>query len=251
MENLWEQSWHLAVTKIQAKISSNAYEAHTPKNSRLNISSFLASTMFEGVMRTVSPTPSLSDARVMGTRSVDLVAAKSHSSRIRLEISLDMGRVGHMNNPSAIMSLPYSFSSPSPVWNIPTPIHEGVQLTSVARNLYLDSPQITPSRHISLTPQLRKYAMGKIAYWTSCSPCLPWVTPRAKYESELSFSPFIVSKPIYETLNDRSSLPLCVPHKMTTGPIPSISSTMIGTTIPFVVTDDKMEAQKGGMVIDR
>ena len=26
---------------------------------------------------------------------------------------------------------------------------------------------------------------------------------------------------------------------------------MIGTTIPFVVTNDKMEAQKGGMGIDR
>jgi len=137
-------------------------------------------------------------------RSVDLVATKSHSSRIRLEISPNMGRVGHMNNPSAIMILPYPFSSPTPVWNMPTPIHEGVQLTSVARNLYLDSPQITPSRHISLTPQLGKYAMGKTTYWTSFSPSLPWVTPREKSESELSFSPFVVSKPIHETLNDRS-----------------------------------------------
>jgi len=152
MENLWEQSWHLATAKIQVKICSNSCEAHTPKTSRLNISSVLASTMFEGGMRTVSPAPSLSDARVMGTRSVDLAAAKIHSSRNRLEISPNMGRVRHMNNPSAIMSLPYPFSSPSPVWNMPTPIHEGVQLTSVARNLYLDSPQITPSRHISLTP---------------------------------------------------------------------------------------------------
>ena len=110
-------------------------------------------------MRTVNPAPSFSDARVMGMRSVDLVAAKSHSSRIRLEISPNMGRVGHMNNPSSIMSLPYRFRAPSFVWNMPTPIHEGVQLTNVARNLYLDSPQITPSRHISLTPQLGKYVL--------------------------------------------------------------------------------------------
>ena len=60
-----------------------------------------------------------------------------------------------------------------------------------------------------------------------------------------------MSKPIHETLNDRSSVPLFVPHKMTTALVPSISSTMIGTTIPFVVTDDKMEAKKGGMGIDR
>ena len=93
--------------------------------------------------------------------------------------------------------------------------------------------------------------MGKTAYWTSCSPSLPWVTPRAKYESELSFSPFVVSKPIHETLNDRTSVPLFVPHKMTIAPFPSVSSTMIGTTIPFVVTNDKMEAQKGGVGIDR
>ena len=93
--------------------------------------------------------------------------------------------------------------------------------------------------------------MGKIAYWTSCSPSLPWVTPRAKSESKLSFSPFVVSKPIHETLNDRSLVPLFVPHKMTTSLVPSIYSTMIGTTIPFVVTNDKMEAQKGGMGIDR
>ena len=173
MKNLWEQSWRFVVAKIQAKICSNSCEAHAPKTSRLNISSILASTMFEGGMRNVSPTPSLSDARVMGMTSVDLAAAKSHSSRIILEITPNMGRVGHMNNPSSIMSLPYPFSFPSPVWNMPTPIHEGVQLTSVARNLYLDPPQITPSRNISLTPQLRKCAMGKIAYWNSCSPCLP------------------------------------------------------------------------------
>ena len=162
MENLWEQSWRLAATKIQVKICINACEAHTPKTSRLNISSVLASTMFEGGLHTVSPAPIFSDARVMGTRSVDLAAAKCHSSRIRLEISPNMGRrIGHMNNPSAIMSLPYPFSSPSPVWNMPTPIHKGVQLTSVARNLYLDSPQITPSRHIYLSPQLGKYAIKK------------------------------------------------------------------------------------------
>jgi len=93
--------------------------------------------------------------------------------------------------------------------------------------------------------------MGKTTYWTSCSPSLPWVTPRAKYESELSFSPFVVSKPIHETLNDRHSVPLFVPHKMTTALVPSVSSTMIGTTIPFVVTNDNMEAQKGVMGIDR
>ena len=38
---------------------------------------------------------------------------------------------------------------------------------------------------------------------------------------------------------------------MTTALVPSISSTVIGTTIPFVVTKDKMEAQKGGMGIYR
>lgn len=42
-----------------------------------------------------------------------------------------------------------------------------------------------------------------------------------------------------------------VPHKMTTPPVTSVSSTMIGTTTPFVGTNDKMEAQKGGMGIDR
>ena len=60
-----------------------------------------------------------------------------------------------------------------------------------------------------------------------------------------------MSKPIHETLNDRSSVPLFVPHKMTTPLVPFVSSTMIGTTIPFVVTNDKMEAHKGGMGIDR
>lgn len=60
-----------------------------------------------------------------------------------------------------------------------------------------------------------------------------------------------MSKPIHETLNDRISVPVFVPHKMTTPPVPSVSSTMIGTTIPFVGTNDKMEAQKGGMGIDR
>ena len=60
MENLWEQSWRLVVAKIQAKICSNACEVHTPKTSRLNISSVLASTVFEGGMWTVSPVPSLS-----------------------------------------------------------------------------------------------------------------------------------------------------------------------------------------------
>ena len=60
-----------------------------------------------------------------------------------------------------------------------------------------------------------------------------------------------MSKPIHETLNDRSSVPLFVPHKMTIAPVPSVSYTMIGTTIPFVVTNDKMEAQKSGMGIDR
>ena len=117
MENLWEQSWHLVIAKIQAKICSNACEAHTPKTSQLNISSVLASTIFEGGMRTMSLAPSLSDARVMGIRSVDLAATKSHSSRIRLEISPNMGRVGHMNNPSSIMSLPYPFSCPRRLWS--------------------------------------------------------------------------------------------------------------------------------------
>ena len=54
MENLLEQYWHLAAAKIQAKICSNACEAHTPKTSQLNVSSVLASTMFEGSMRTES-----------------------------------------------------------------------------------------------------------------------------------------------------------------------------------------------------
>ena len=38
---------------------------------------------------------------------------------------------------------------------------------------------------------------------------------------------------------------------MTTPLVPFVSSTMIGTTIPFVVTNDNMESQKGGMGIDR
>ena len=42
-----------------------------------------------------------------------------------------------------------------------------------------------------------------------------------------------------------------MPHKMTTAPAPSVSSTIIGTTIAFVVTNDKMEAKKGAMGIDR
>jgi len=102
------------------------FEVHTPKTSLLIMSLLLASTMFGGGMRIVSHAMIFSNSGVMGMRSVHMVVAKCHYSVSRLEISPNMDRVGYMDNPSAILSLPSPFRSPPPIWSMSTPIHKGV-----------------------------------------------------------------------------------------------------------------------------
>eukprot|EP01018_Ginkgo_biloba_P018815 Gb_04223 [translate_table: standard] len=253
--SLWEESWHLAAAKIQGKVFSNISEMSTPTTTSSSMPSVLASNFLEEGTRVVSPSLTMTDSRnqpVMGMRSVDLAAAKAHSAQTGLVGSPNIGRVGHKNSPVAIMSLPHPVSSPSPVWGMSIRTHEGMHGSDMARNLHLDSHQITPPRHICQTPQLGNYASGSTSPWVCQSPSpLPWIASRAISEPGLPFSTFLMPEGSQGMLNGRSFVPPCMPYKPMLPSVTPACSTMEGATVAHAGPNAKTGSQKSDVGVGR
>ena len=88
-------------------------------------------------------------------RSADLAVSRIHLFPARMTGDSNIGRDGRKNTPQEIMIPPLPLTLSPQVWS--TPVNEGVQGSTIQRNLHLDPHQMTAARNLYQYAQIGHY----------------------------------------------------------------------------------------------